>query len=41
MKTPEALLKLFDEYEPGIFTVQSFGSIAGEALGEWRPHFIA
>jgi len=37
MKTPEALLKLLDEYELDIFTAQSFGSVVGEALDGWMP----
>jgi len=35
MKTPEALLKILDEYEMDIFTAQSFGTAAGETLCEW------
>ena len=41
MKTPEALLKLLDEYELDIFTAQSFGTVMGEALDELMLHLIA
>ena len=37
IKIPETLLKLLDEYELDIFTEQSFGTVAGEALDQWIP----
>jgi len=35
MKTPEALLRLLDEFELDIFTAKLFGTVVGRALNEW------
>lgn len=35
IKSPETLLKLIDEYELDIFTVETFHEVSGEILNEW------